>query len=134
MSEKAPSVQEPTKKQLEVFRFIQGFIKENIYSPSYREVKDALGLKSVSTVAIHVDALIACGYLEKQGRSARSLRVLKDAVPGKVYGGSTEEVSSQVHLDWLKQELDKRQADESLSNEAAILKAALQLLDHTDKE
>ena len=65
-----------TKKQQELLQFIDGFIKGHGYGPSYREVMRALGYRSVSTVAIHVDQLIAKGYLEKKDNSARSLQVV----------------------------------------------------------
>lgn len=65
-----------TKKQQELLQFIDGFIKGNGYGPSYREIMRSLGYKSVSTVAIHVDQLIAKGYLEKKDNSARSLSVV----------------------------------------------------------
>ena len=66
-----------TKKQLEILSFIDGFIKGNGYGPSYREVMRALGYKSVSTVATHVDALMAKGYLRKgDDYSARSIEVV----------------------------------------------------------
>lgn len=65
-----------TKKQQELLQFIDGFIKGHGYGPSYREVMRALGYKSVSTVAIHVDQLIVKGYLGKKDNSARSLQVV----------------------------------------------------------
>ena len=63
----------PTKKQRELLSFIDGFIKGNGYGPSYREVMRALDYKSVSTVATHIDGLIARGWLIKKDNSARSL-------------------------------------------------------------
>jgi SOS-response transcriptional repressor LexA len=65
-----------SKKQQELLQFIDGFIKGSGYGPSYREIMRALGYKSVSTVAIHVDQLIVKGYLEKKDNSARSLQVV----------------------------------------------------------
>lgn len=65
-----------TKKQHELLSYIDGFIQANGYGPSYREVMRALDYKSVSTVATHVSGLIAKGYLEKTGNSARSLQVV----------------------------------------------------------
>lgn len=66
----------PSKKQRELLSFIDGFIKGNGYGPSYREVMRALDYKSVSTVAIHINGLIAKGYLVKKDNSARSLAVV----------------------------------------------------------
>ncbi len=65
-----------TKKQQELLEYIDEFISTNGYGPTYREVMSALGYKSVSTVAVHVDGLIAKGYLRKRDKSARSLEVV----------------------------------------------------------
>lgn len=66
----------PTKKQRELLSFIDGFIKGNGYGPSYREVMRALDYKSVSTVATHINGLIARGWLVKRDNSARTLEVV----------------------------------------------------------
>lgn len=66
----------PTKKQKELLSFIDGFIKGNGYGPSYREIMRALDYKSVSTVATHVDGLIARGWLRKRTNEARTLEVV----------------------------------------------------------
>ena len=65
-----------TKRQRELLDFVDGFIKEHGYGPSYREVMTALGYKSVSTVAIHINGLIEKGYIRKRDNSARSLEVV----------------------------------------------------------
>jgi len=66
----------PTKKQRELLSFIEAFIKENGYSPSYREIMNGQGYTSVATVALHVNNLIKRGHLRKRDRSARSLEVV----------------------------------------------------------
>lgn len=66
----------PSKKQRELLSFIDGFIAGHGYGPSYREIMRALNYKSVSTVAVHVDGLIAKGHLHKRDHSARSLEVV----------------------------------------------------------
>lgn len=68
--------QRASKRQQELLSFVDGFIKGNGYGPSYREVMRALDYKSVSTVAAHVDSLIAKGYLARRDKSARSLEVV----------------------------------------------------------
>ena len=68
--------QRASKKQQELLSFVDGFIKGNGYGPSYREIMRALGYKSVSTVAIHIEGLIAKGYLARRDKSARSLEVV----------------------------------------------------------
>jgi SOS-response transcriptional repressor LexA len=63
----------PTKKQRELLSYIENFIAEHGYSPSYREIMAGLNYTSVATVALHVNNLIRRGHLRKRDRSARSL-------------------------------------------------------------
>jgi SOS-response transcriptional repressor LexA len=70
----------PTKKQRELLEFIDGFIKQHNYSPSYREIMSGLAYTSVATVALHVNSLIKRGHLAKRSGKARSLEVVKKDV------------------------------------------------------
>lgn len=66
----------PTKKQKELLAYIEQFIAENGYSPSYREIMSGLEYTSVATVALHVGNLISRGHLRKREHSARSPEVV----------------------------------------------------------
>lgn len=66
----------PTKKQKELLSYIESFIAEHGYSPSYREIMAAKNYNSVATVALHVNSLIKRGHLKKRDHSARSLEVV----------------------------------------------------------
>jgi SOS-response transcriptional repressor LexA len=66
----------PTKKQRELLSFIEQFIGEHGYSPSYREIMNGLQYGSVATVSLHIGNLIRRGHLRKRDRSARSLEVV----------------------------------------------------------
>jgi repressor LexA len=66
----------PTKKQKELLTFIEDFIAQHGYSPSYREIMAGTGHTSVATVSLHVNNLIKRGHLAKRDRSARSLEVV----------------------------------------------------------
>jgi len=106
-----------TKRQQALLQFIADFITEHNYAPSYREIMKALGYKSVSTVAIHVNGLIAKGYLTKTDKSARSIRVVK--------------VSDRVdnnHLAWLRNEITKRETAKANEAELEVLRKALDIL------
>jgi SOS-response transcriptional repressor LexA len=118
----------PSKKQRELLSFIDGFIKGNGYGPSYREVMRALDYKSVSTVAVHIDGLIARGLLLKKDNSARSLEVVTDI------DSIVPETDKSAHGDWLNKEIMKRtrqletKDDEVLRQESATLKEAARIL------
>jgi repressor LexA len=68
--------QRSSKRQRELLNFVDIFIQGHGYGPSYREIMRALGYKSVSTVAVHIDGLISKGYVRKRDNSARSLEVV----------------------------------------------------------
>ena len=74
----------PTKKQRELLTFIEIFIGEHGYSPSYREIMTGLNYTSVATVALHVNSLIKRGHLRKRDHSARSLEVVEPSEPSKI--------------------------------------------------
>ena len=74
----------PTKKQRELLTFIEVFIVQNSYSPSYREFMKGLDYTSVATVALHVNSLIKRGHLRKREHSARSLEVVAPSERPKV--------------------------------------------------
>ena len=65
-----------TKKQKVLLDFIAEFVQTSGYSPTLREIMQALGYKSVATVAKHVDNLVALGYVRKREGEARSLEVV----------------------------------------------------------
>ena len=67
----------PTKKQQELLKFIEAFIGEHGYSPSYREIMSGLQYNSVATVALHVNSLIKRGHLRKRDHSARSIELVE---------------------------------------------------------
>lgn len=69
----------PTKKQRELLVFIQTFVNEHGYGPSYREIMAGCNYTSVATVALHVNNLVVRGHLRKKDRSARSLEVIQTA-------------------------------------------------------
>lgn len=117
----------PSKKQRELLTFIDGFIKGNGYGPSYREIMRALNYKSVSTVAVHVDGLIARGFLRKRDHSARSIEVISTGVT------SASSTIENEHIAWLRRQLASREVDSSKAAEAEVLRTALALLDQTDK-
>ena len=101
-----------TKKQRELLTYLDSFIKQNNFSPSYREIMHAMGYKSVSTVASHVNNLIERGYVKKGSDGIRALEVVP--VPSE----------SDDHKTWLKRALNRKlrqlESSTSASNRADI--------------
>lgn len=64
-------------RQAEVLRMMCAFHDQHGVCPSYREIGDALGIRSTNGVSDHVRALLRKGYLERVGGqgAARALRL-----------------------------------------------------------
>ncbi|MDL2363315.1 MAG: hypothetical protein QFB86_02965 [Patescibacteria group bacterium] len=92
----------PTKKQKELLAYIEQFIGEHGYSPSYREIMRGLNYTSVATVALHVGNLIKRGHLRKRDNSARSLEVIESTEQAKI---TTNEVKPSEEK-WLVEKVD----------------------------
>src|SRR3954452_6307465 len=92
----------PTKKQKELLGFIEKFIGEHGYSPSYREIMNGLNYTSVATVALHVNNLIKRGHLRKRDHSARSLEVVAASEQTKV----TSNIVAPSEEKWLVEKVE----------------------------
>ena len=62
-----------TPRQAETLEFIREFWGEHQYSPSYEEIKDALGLKSKSGVAFLITKLEEQGFVRRRPNETRSV-------------------------------------------------------------
>jgi len=73
-----------TKKQLELLRFIDREMKKRGVSPSFDEMKDALGLKSKSGIHRLITGLEERGFIRRLPHRARALEILRrpDALTG----------------------------------------------------
>jgi repressor LexA len=66
-----------TRRQREVYDFLQHFVDEHGYSPSYQEIGEGLGLSSLATVHKHVTNLERKGLVKRDYNRSRSIDVLK---------------------------------------------------------
>ena len=68
-----------SKMQKRVYDYIVRSIEQQGYAPSVREIGDALGLKSPSTVHFHVKHLEEMGLLEKRVGKSRTIVLKKQS-------------------------------------------------------
>jgi len=128
----ASKIIRPTKRQRELLGFIERFITEHGYSPSYREIMGGLRYTSVATVSLHVNSLIKRGHLRKRDYSARSLEL---ANPGDAAAITTNEFTPAEEK-WLVDKVEHAFAqaeagealDEAQLNALYVLTGALQIL------
>ena len=83
MLEGAHKMEKLSRMQQRVYDYIAESIAEHGYAPSVREVGEALGLKSPSTVHFHIKHLQEMGLIEKSAGKGRAITLKKQlqAVP-----------------------------------------------------
>lgn len=121
----------PTKKQRELLDFIETFIAEHGYSPSYREIMVGLNYNSVATVALHVNSLIKRGHLLRRDGKARSLEVahphLVAAAPQQLQQGNEHWLVNKIEEFFLGIE-DAETVEEEAFDQLTVLLHALHIL------
>ena len=63
----------PTKRQLDILRFIARYSAENHYAPSLREICDELGTTGTNGVKEHLDRLEKKGLIGRAPKVPRGL-------------------------------------------------------------
>jgi repressor LexA len=67
-----------SNRQLDIMSFIKNTIKEKGYPPSVREIGEAVGLQSTSTVHGHLDRLERKGLIRRDPTKSRTIEILDD--------------------------------------------------------
>ncbi len=71
-----------TKKQKELFVYLNNYISSNDISPSFEEMKNAVNLKSKSGIHRLITSLEQRGYIKRLKHKARAMEITKD-LPNK---------------------------------------------------
>lgn len=72
-----------SSKQEEILEFLRGFLAENGYAPSVREICAAVGLRSTSSVHYHLNELKRRGLIEMEDGKNRTVTVPHDQTRGR---------------------------------------------------
>ena len=72
---------ELTNMQQRIYEYIASCIREQGYPPSVREIGEAVGLKSPSTVHFHLKHLEEAGVIEKGAGKGRAITLTAPTVP-----------------------------------------------------
>ena len=68
---------ETSRKEKAILKFIETQVLENGYPPSVREIGKAIGLSSTATVHAYLEKLERDGYIKKQDKKGRTLKIIK---------------------------------------------------------
>lgn len=67
-----------TEKQMQILEYIKNEILSSGYPPTVREICDAVGLKSTSSVFAHLEKLENNGYIRRDPTKPRAIEVVDD--------------------------------------------------------
>lgn len=65
-------------KQAEVFWYIRDYQDKNSWSPTVREIANAIGVGSTSTVYAYLKTLEKKGFIERMKGSPRAIKILRN--------------------------------------------------------
>ena len=82
-----------TKKQKELYDFLDHYIKSNHISPSFEEMKKAVNLKSKSGIHRLITSLEQRGFIKRLKHKARAMEITK-----KLYQNNSNESSYEIPL------------------------------------
>ena len=108
-----------TRKQQELLLFINERLGKDGVSPSFDEMKDAVGLKSKSGIHRLITALEERGFIRRLPHRARALEVLK------LPPGVGEQISTLAVIEGAREEAPARRAPARASNDDGTISLAL---------
>ena len=80
-----------SKMQQRIYDFLVSSIREQGYPPSVREIGEAVGLRSPSTVHFHLKNLAELGYIEIGAGKGRAISLKQPAAPAPAPAAEREE-------------------------------------------
>ena len=127
--------QELNRREKSILKFIEKKIKEDGYPPSVREIGKAVGLSSTATVHGYLAKLREKGYIKKEDKKGRTLKLLKggngepvDNTPKNFYS-EKELIDYQIakYISFLKNEFNIKEKELSKIRLYNFLKPAEKL-------
>ena len=89
-------MQKLSKKQQRVYDYVVEYIAEHGYPPAVREIGEALGLSSPSTVHFHLKHLAELGYINKGSKLGRAIAPVDRSAVAKQSAAPVEEKLREI--------------------------------------
>ena len=86
------------RRERELITYIMQFQEQHGYSPTLREMADAMGRNSVSTIHALIRSMVEKGYIQKVEGNNRTLKVLKRENLGVMMGATAKVIGPTITL------------------------------------
>lgn len=94
-----------TRRQKELFDYLDRYIASHGYAPSFEEIADAFGYASLATVHEHLSNLERKGYIRKVYNASRSIELVRgQAAPAGVALPLLGEVAAGLPIEAIEQQ------------------------------
>ncbi len=81
-----------SQKQLQILEYMKKEVREKGYPPSVREICDAVGLKSTSTVHGHLERLERKGYIKRDPSKPRAIEIFTNNFTPEIKTSISKEI------------------------------------------
>ena len=81
-----------TGRQQEIWKFLTDYVDDHGYPPTVREIGEAVGLASPSTVHAHLANLERAGLIKRDPTKPRALELRRDPKPGPARGADVHKL------------------------------------------
>lgn len=86
------------RRERDLITFIWQFQESNGYSPTLREMADAMNRRAVSTIHALIRGLVDKGYIQKTDGNLRTLKILKKDQLGALIGQTVKGIGTTISL------------------------------------
>lgn len=86
------------RKERELLNYLIQYQEHHGFSPTLREMADAMNRRSVSTMHAIIRSLVEKGYLQKVDGNTRTLKILKAESLGNILGPTSKAVGPTITL------------------------------------
>lgn len=86
------------RRERELLNYIIQFQEQHGYSPTLREMADAMGRNSVSTIHALIRSMVDKGYVQKVEGNTRTLKILKRENIGILMGSTPKAIGPTIAL------------------------------------
>ncbi|HVZ12313.1 MAG TPA: transcriptional repressor LexA [Patescibacteria group bacterium] len=86
------------RRERELLNYIIQFQEQHGYSPTLREMADAMGRNSVSTMHALIRSLVEKGYMQKVDGNSRTLKILKRDNIGILMGATPKAIGPSLTI------------------------------------
>jgi repressor LexA len=86
------------RKERELLNYLIQYQEQHGYSPTLREMADAMDRRSVSTMHSLIRSLVEKGYIQKVEGNSRTLKILKRENIGMLLGGTPKAIGPTLTL------------------------------------